>query len=60
MLKYVNCGHLVESFAIFPCISLNWMHKTNSTPLSWEFNIAWFFWYFSIGNVKSNLKKARY
>ncbi len=60
MLKYVTGGHLIESFAIFPCVSLNWMHKTNSTPLSWEFNIAWLFWYISIGNVRNNLKKAGY
>ena len=60
MKDYFSGGWLIESFAILPSISLNWMHKVGNTPMSWELNFVWFFWYFSIGNVRINLKKAGY
>lgn len=60
MKDYFSGGWLIESFAILPSISLNWMHKVGNTPMSWELNFAWLFWYFSIGNVRINLKKAGY
>ena len=61
MIKdYVYGGHLIEAFVILPSISVNWMHKTSSTPLSWEINFAWLFWQIAIGNVRNNLKKAGY
>ena len=58
--EYFSCGWLIECIAILPSISFNWMHHTYATPVSWELNFAWLFWYFSIGNVKFNLKKAGY
>ena len=58
--NYFNGGHLIECFCITPSINFNWMHKTTTTPMSWELNFSWFFWYISFGNVKVNLKKAGY
>lgn len=60
MKEYFSGGHLIESFCFLPSISLNWMHKTNKNSMSWELNFAWLFWYFSIGNVRINLKKCGY
>ena len=60
MKDYFNYGCLIECFIITPSINFNWMHKTTKTPMSWELNFSWFFWYFSIGNIKINLKKAGY
>ena len=50
MLKYVNCGHLIESFAFIPSISLNWMKTTHGT--AFEIQFTWLFWYINFGNVK--------
>jgi len=60
MKEYFSFCHLIECFCFLPSISLNWMHKTNKTPTSWELNFVWLFWQFSIGNVRINLKKLEY
>ena len=59
-LDYFSCGHLIEAFCIIPSINFNWMCSTRKTSFSWELNFAWLFWYFSIGNIRINLKKTGY
>ena len=53
--KYFNDGHLIESFAVLPSISYNWMQTTDGKVH--EVTFAWLFWYFSIGNVRIYLDK---
>ena len=51
---YFNYGHLIESFAILPSISYNWIQTSKGKV--YEINFAWLFWYFTIGNVRKFLK----
>lgn len=53
--KYFNSGHLIESFAVLPSISYNWMKTINGKAR--EVTFAWLFWYFSIGNIRIYLDK---
>ena len=54
---YFSGGHLVECFAILPSINYSWM-MTNKGKV-WEFQFAWLFWYFTIGNVKVYLDQYK-
>lgn len=53
--KYFDAGHLIESCAILPSISYNWMRTYHGTAK--EVTFAWLFWYFSIGNIRIYLDK---
>lgn len=53
--EYFDGGHLIESFAVLPSISYNWMQTTDGKVR--EVTFAWLYWYFSIGNTKIYLKK---
>lgn len=52
--NYFSGGHIVESFAILPSINYSWMHTSNGKV--WEIQFVWFYWYFSIGNIKNHLE----
>ena len=52
MKDYFDCGYLIECFCITPSINFNWMHKTNTTPMSWELQFAWFFGIFQLVMLK--------
>lgn len=52
---YFDYGHLIESFAILPSISYNWIQTSEGKVR--EVTFAWLFWYFAIGNTRIYLKK---
>lgn len=55
---YFDAGHLIDSCAILPSISYNWMRTTDGKV--YEITFTWIFWYVSFGNVRITLKKMGY
>ena len=58
MKDYFYCGHLVECFTLLPSITYSWMQTYANK--AWEIQFAWLFWYFSVGNIRIELKKNGY
>ena len=58
MKDYFYGGRLVECFTLLPSITYSWMQTYTSK--AWEIQFAWLFWYFSVGNVRIELKKNGY
>ena len=55
-MKYlgITCGRLIESFVIIPSINVTWMSYKLKTY--YNINIAWLYWYITIGQVHKLIK----
>ena len=55
---------LIESFAIFPSLNINWMTtnwvKTGEYRKIYDIQFTWLFWYISTSNISKYLKENSY
>lgn len=69
-MKYlgIKYGWLIEGFCILPTISINWMKSVRKHPnlvldkydTYYDIQFAWFWWYFTIGQISKKLKEQGY
>ena len=59
-MKYfgIDFGWLIEGFNILPNIGVSWM--TLKDGRFYDVRFSWFFWYFTIGQIKKKLKENGY
>jgi len=61
-MKYlgISGGRIIEGFCILPSINVNWMSLCKDKKTYFDIQFAWFFWYFTIGQIKKKLKEDGY
>lgn len=59
-MKYlgIDYGKFIEGFEIIPSISITWMTLVDGR--FYDVRFSWFFWYFTIGQIKKKLKENGY
>lgn len=56
-MKYwgISYGRIIEGFTFLPTINLNW--GTFENKKHYDIQFAWFYWYFTIGQIHKKLKE---